>query len=133
VAALLLVVAFSFSFGPLGGTLGDAFRAHGGVAAVPARIDAWVTPPAYTGRAPIFLTAQGEGRGEGGTPEILRVPAGSAVEVRVAGGTGAEELSWLEAGAEEAIAVDAAEEAVSPRRTDRGGAATTRRFAATLD
>jgi uncharacterized protein (TIGR02302 family) len=54
-AALLFVIAFAFSFGPLGGRLGDAFSAHGGAAAVAARSDAWVTPPAYTGRAPIFL------------------------------------------------------------------------------
>jgi uncharacterized protein (TIGR02302 family) len=129
VAALLLVVAFSFSFGPLGGTLGDAFRAHGGAAAVPARIDAWVTPPAYTGRAPVFLTVQGGGQGEDEAPEVVRVPAGSTVEVRVAGGTGEETLSWLEAEAEEAVALAPAEDA-APRRTDTGA---TRRFAATLD
>jgi uncharacterized protein (TIGR02302 family) len=125
-AALLFVIAFAFSFGPLGGRLGDAFSAHGGAAAVAARIDAWVTPPAYTGRAPIFLTARSDGQ----EPEILRVPAGSAVEVRVAGGTGDETLSWLEAGAEEPVAVEAAEED-APRRPAR--AAATRRFAATLD
>src|SRR5690606_18755122 len=92
--ALLAGVAFSFSHGPFGGTLSDAFRTHGAAAAVPARIDAWVTPPAYTGKAPVFLTAQAEGE----RPGIVRVPAGSEIAVRVAGGTGEETLSWLKAG-----------------------------------
>src|SRR5690606_37808914 len=83
-AVLLLVVAFSFSFGPLGGTLGDALRSHGGATAAPARIDAWVTPPAYTGKAPIFLTAPAAGTDE---PVIVTAPEGSVVTVRVAGGS----------------------------------------------
>ena len=55
---LLLVVAFAFSGGPLGGRLGDAFRAHGSAEVLPVRIDAWVTPPAYTGKPPVFMTAE---------------------------------------------------------------------------
>src|SRR5690606_37427617 len=43
VAPLLLVVAFAFSYGPLGGSLTDAFRAQAGAETVPPRIDAWVT------------------------------------------------------------------------------------------
>ncbi|MGO4840176.1 DUF4175 family protein, partial [Rhizobiaceae sp. 2RAB30] len=54
--ALLLVTAFAFSLGPFGGSPGDAFRAHAGRDVLPPRIDAWVTPPAYTGKPPIFLT-----------------------------------------------------------------------------
>ncbi|RIK87808.1 MAG: TIGR02302 family protein [Hyphomicrobiales bacterium] len=113
-AALLAVVAFAFSFGPLGGTLGDALRAHGGAAAVPSRVDAWVTPPAYTGKAPIFLTAQGAAAAE---PAIVRVPAGSVVAVRVAGGDGEETLTWLKAGADQPVAV--APEAAAPQRQPR--------------
>ena len=56
-AALLLVTAFAFSFGPLGGKLSDGFTASAGIPPIPPRIDAWVTPPAYTGKAPVFLTA----------------------------------------------------------------------------
>ena len=33
-------------------------RPQPAIDAMPPRIDAWVTPPAYTGRAPIFLTAE---------------------------------------------------------------------------
>src|SRR5690606_24958715 len=45
-AALLVVIAFSWSLGPHGGSIGDAFRVHGSAPAVGPRVDAWVTPPA---------------------------------------------------------------------------------------
>lgn len=128
-AALLLVVAFAFSFGPSGGTLGDAFRAHGGVAAPPARIDAWVTPPAYTGKAPVFLTAPGTPATE---TAIVRVPAGSVVAVRVAGGTGEETLSWLKPGDQEAVPVPPEEAAAQDNRPRRGGTGAALQFSATL-
>ena len=129
-AALLLVVAFAFSFGPLGGTLGDALRAHGGKAAVPARIDAWVTPPAYTGRAPIFLTAQAADNAQ---PAVTSVPQGSVVAVRVAGGDGMETLNWLKAGAEEPVAIvpDAAKPQERRSRRDTGTPAL--QFSTTLE
>jgi uncharacterized protein (TIGR02302 family) len=59
-------------------------------AAAPPRLDAWVTPPGYTGRPPVFLTAarpvedgaaaivEGE--------ESFRVPAGSILVIRTSGG-----------------------------------------------
>ena len=72
-AALLLVTAFAFSFGPLGGTIADGFRAHGRIEALPPRIDAWVTPPAYTGKAPVFLTADSQSRRQ----HAVTVPEGS--------------------------------------------------------
>jgi uncharacterized protein (TIGR02302 family) len=92
VAALLLVTAFAFSFGPAGGRLGDAFRAHAARNVVPPRIDAWVTPPAYTGKAPILLTA-----GNGEKPTLFTVPEGSDVVLRVTGGGGDETLDFTDA------------------------------------
>ncbi|MCP1336320.1 TIGR02302 family protein [Futiania mangrovi] len=47
----------------------------------PAHVDAWVTPPAYTRVAPVFLTA-----GDAAIPDILDVPAGSVLTLRVSGG-----------------------------------------------
>ena len=47
-------------------------------------LQAWITPPAYTHLAPIFL------RPEGGTPPI---PAGAQLTVSVTGGTGTPSLS----------------------------------------
>jgi uncharacterized protein (TIGR02302 family) len=91
--ALLLAVAFAFSFGPRGGSVQDGFRAVAMAEAVPPRIDAWVTPPAYTGKAPLFLTAQ---TNEGA--QSFTVPEGSDVAVRVTGGTGMETLVFADAG-----------------------------------
>ncbi|HTV67222.1 MAG TPA: TIGR02302 family protein [Rhizobiaceae bacterium] len=91
--ALLFVTAFAFSFGPLGGRVTDAFRAHAGAEVLPPRVDAWVTPPAYTGKAPVFLTAEAN-------RDIAThtVPEGSDVSLRVTGGAGIETLSFTDAG-----------------------------------
>ena len=48
--------------------LTEAFRGGEPVAATIARIDAWVTPPAYTSRPPIFLT------GEAARPRAASIP-----------------------------------------------------------
>ena len=44
----------------------------------PPRLDAWIDPPAYTGRPPIFLS------GTAGTPsdEVIRAPVGATLTVR---------------------------------------------------
>ena len=79
---LLFVTAFAYSYSNRAGFLGDALSLSAPAApAAPARIDAWITPPAYTGRAPIFLT-----RAEGDVPQALSLPAGSEVTVRISGG-----------------------------------------------
>ena len=101
VAPLLLVVAFAFSFGPLGGSLTDAFRAQAGAETVPPRIDAWVTPPSYTGRAPVYLTSEAN-RGE----DVFTVPAGSELAVRVTGGSGSEAIDYMDAHTGEVSRVD---------------------------
>src|SRR5204862_8078189 len=50
------------------------------------RVDAWVTPPLYTGRPQIILSAANK---EAGVPAAgpLPVPAGSTLIVRSSGGT----------------------------------------------
>ena len=111
-AALLLVVAFAFSLGSHGGGSTDAFRSHSRTAAVSARIDAWVTPPAYTGRAPLFLTAD-----PGADVPVFNVPAGSELAVRVAGGSGEETLSWLAANDGEALDIMASEDGAATQPT----------------
>lgn len=88
IPALVFTVALAFSYSNSGGTLGDAF-----VPAPPApsinpdlRIDAWLTPPSYTGRAPVFLTGQ-QAQNNNGT---VSIPQNSALTVRVTGGEGEE-------------------------------------------
>ncbi|RVD43499.1 TIGR02302 family protein [Mesorhizobium sp. M4B.F.Ca.ET.019.03.1.1] len=91
VAALLLVTAFAFSFGPSGGRVSDGFVARAARDAVPPRIDAWVTPPAYTGKPPLFLTADAKQ-----AAATFTVPQGSDVSLRVTGGSGEETLSFAD-------------------------------------
>ncbi|HEY6631053.1 MAG TPA: TIGR02302 family protein, partial [Rhizobiaceae bacterium] len=108
--ALLLVTAFAFSSGPLGGSLTDGFRAHSWMETIPPRIDAWVTPPAYTGKAPVFLTANsnaplgGQAQSQpdeqaGAQPpqSSFTVPEGSELSLRVTGGSGGETLAFVDA------------------------------------
>jgi uncharacterized protein (TIGR02302 family) len=55
---LLFVVGFVMAGPERIARLGEAFRGGETTAAAIARIDAWVTPPGYTGRPPIFLTGE---------------------------------------------------------------------------
>ncbi|MER8974670.1 MULTISPECIES: TIGR02302 family protein [unclassified Mesorhizobium] len=98
VAALLLVTAFAFSFGPSGGRLSDGFVARTARDVVPPRIDAWVTPPAYTGRPPVFLNAPVLANNATQAPPTFTVPEGSDVSLRVTGGSGEETLSYADTG-----------------------------------
>lgn len=91
VVALLLVVSLAFSYGPQGGRIGDAFSAAGTRDAVPPRIDAWVTPPGYTGKPPIFLSTDAT-RKDG----TFTVPQGSDVTVRITGGANDETVVYAE-------------------------------------
>jgi uncharacterized protein (TIGR02302 family) len=96
--ALVFVVALAFSSSPYGGSVADAFRAAAARETVPPRIDAWVTPPAYTGRAPIFLTGGSETEtGDAGAAHF-QVPENSQLALRVTGGSGEETLDFIDAG-----------------------------------
>lgn len=75
---LFTVTAFAYSFGPSGGRLGDLFDFSAPVDLSAMRVDAWVTPPVYTGQAPIYLTE--------GHLQDAKVPEGSKVTVRVVDG-----------------------------------------------
>jgi uncharacterized protein (TIGR02302 family) len=90
IVVLLLVLAFSFSYSNQSGQLGDAFVSHAPAAQIAGtRIDAWVTPPEYTGKAPIFLTGNTTG-----LPETIAIPEGSELLVRIVGGTGSETVVY---------------------------------------
>jgi len=64
----------------------SAFDWNGVLAPTNIRVDAWVTPPVYTGRPPIILSSANR---ESAVPASgpLQVPAGSTVIVRSSGGT----------------------------------------------
>ncbi|MBX5067573.1 TIGR02302 family protein [Rhizobium lentis] len=104
VPALLLVTAFAYSLSINGGSIGDALQAAPEQVTVdPAvRIDAWVTPPSYTGRAPVYLTADGSEQAPIGIPQF------SGLTVRVSGGKTAEKVVFRKANGEaQDIAVQA--------------------------
>jgi uncharacterized protein (TIGR02302 family) len=107
---LLLVTAFAFSYSNQSGRLGDAFVSHAaGIERPVARIDAWVTPPDYTRRAPIFLTA-----GDTALPPVIDIPQGSSIVVRIAGSAGDEAVTYQPDGDSEAAPVPAVESALPP-------------------
>lgn len=83
VLAMLLVTAFAYSYGSSGGRIDDAFAASDTAVVAAARVDAWVTPPSYTGRAPIFLTDAAVA----GSSGAIEAPEGSILSVRVSDGT----------------------------------------------
>lgn len=60
VVFLLFAVSFAASFGQDAGRLSDAFYFSKSADASPVRIDAWVTPPRYTGRPPVYLSHQSD-------------------------------------------------------------------------
>ena len=88
IPALLMVIAFGYSLSTNGGSIADALQSRpepqAGDPAV--RIDAWVTPPAYTGRAPVYLTATGTEQAP------IRIPQMSNLTVRVSGGKADEKV-----------------------------------------
>ncbi|NTJ43624.1 TIGR02302 family protein [Agrobacterium larrymoorei] len=110
VPALLIVAAFGFSFSNGAGGIADAFRNQptGGPTNPDIRLDAWVTPPSYTGRAPIFLTGQ-----NGEPAEAVSVPQSSKLTIRMTGGAGNEEVTFEpdEAGQLQKLAPEGAEKA----------------------
>jgi uncharacterized protein (TIGR02302 family) len=80
-AVLVGLVATSFIAGPEKyARVAAAFDwRFGGLAGPGRRIDAWVDPPTYTGRAPIILS-------DGSSPQRIEAPAGSMVIIRSSGG-----------------------------------------------
>jgi len=62
-------------------------------------VDAWVTPPAYTGRAPVFLTGEESATAQA-TDGVLRIPVNSELTVQVAGFEQAPALNVAGASAE---------------------------------
>jgi uncharacterized protein (TIGR02302 family) len=93
VVVLLLAVAlfggWSDSTARIERALEPSFAA--GPPPAPPRLDVWVTPPAYTGEAPIFLAAVDPKAGP------FKAPVGSDVLAQVQGGDGATELALGEA------------------------------------
>jgi uncharacterized protein (TIGR02302 family) len=142
-AVLVLLVATYFAAGgEHWRRIRAAFDWHGVVAPANFRIDAWVTPPAYTARPPILLPGVRPGEAQQATSNSpLSVPAGSVLVVRAtgvhldltttAGLTSAQPDKRPPAGAEEQRFTIAGDGAATLRGTGAGDI--TWRFAAVPD
>ena len=101
-AALLAVVAVSVAWPDAGKRLREAVTpAFSGGAAVPRpALEVWITPPAYTGEAPVFPRVPAAGTEPDGSETEpataaaapIRVPAGSLLTARLANAPGKAEL-----------------------------------------
>lgn len=67
--------------------LGAAFDWNGVLAPANIRVDAWVTPPIYTGKPPVILSAANKEAAALPASGPLAVPAGSTLIVRSSGGS----------------------------------------------
>lgn len=101
IPALLLVTAFSFSMSNSGGSLSDVFTAPASRSINPdIRVDAWVTPPYYTGEAPVYLTGN-----VANASDNLNVPQFSELTVRVTGASADEKVLFQATGADKGVEV----------------------------
>ncbi|MDB5570785.1 MAG: hypothetical protein JWN93_1968 [Hyphomicrobiales bacterium] len=113
-AVLVAVLAAAFVAGPQKyARVAAAFDFRSpGAAAQGVRIDAWIDPPPYTGRAPVLLRTAAEGA-QAGEPRKASAPAGSTVIVRTSEGAA---VTWEATGG---LQPPAAETAAEPRKDAR--------------
>jgi uncharacterized protein (TIGR02302 family) len=85
--AVLMVAAYVAAGDERTMRVAAAFDWNGVLAPANVRVDAWVTPPLYTGRPPIILSAANKEAAALPSGGPLPVPAGSTLIVRSSGGT----------------------------------------------
>jgi uncharacterized protein (TIGR02302 family) len=104
VVALLALVGDSVS-----DRLRSAFRFNSAIALAEARLDAWVTPPSYTGKPPVMLADGARGVAAPETqPKLVEVPERSVLIVRTSGkGLGVPSLEVFAEGSAERTHVEA--------------------------
>lgn len=82
---LAVVTTFFMASGERTSRLAAAFDWSGVIAPKLYRVDAWVTPPAYTGRPPVLLAGIRHDAPAPGETAAISVPAGSELIVRATG------------------------------------------------
>ena len=82
---LALVTTFFMAEGERWKRVAAAFDFSGAIAPRLYRVDAWVTPPVYTGRAPVLLPGVRHDEPAPGEIAAVSVPAGSLLVVRATG------------------------------------------------
>lgn len=82
---LLAVTGFMVAGGDRTRRVAAAFDWHGVVTAANFRLDAWVSPPGYTGKPPVILPGLRPGEHAQTAATALAVPSGSVLVVRASG------------------------------------------------
>ena len=82
-AVMVLVIGYAASGPDPVARLSSAFQISVPHSVVSSRLDAWVTPPLYTGNPPIYLTGESAGLRDQATP--VKVPEGSVFVARSQG------------------------------------------------
>lgn len=85
---VLAFAAFFFSFSNIGGKLSDSYIRQDNTAELLTRMDAWINPPAYTRKPPIYLALEQSEK----NIKSLIVPAGSDFFLRIIGNNDVELL-----------------------------------------
>lgn len=86
---LLVAVSFVSAGGDRMRRIAAAFDWHSTVVPTNYRLDAWVSPPVYTGRPPVILPGVRPGEtAQAGIPAAVTVPAGSVLVIRASGQSG---------------------------------------------
>nr|CAD6432576.1 TIGR02302 family protein [Rhizobium sp. Q54] len=118
IPALVVVAAFGFSFSNGAGTIADAFRPSAPPAGTSPdlRIDAWLTPPSYTGRAPVFLTGR-----EADATTAFSLPQHSQLTVRLTGGDGGEAVTFKPVSQEKPVPLISEEWAAAQKEAAKAG------------
>ncbi len=114
-ALLLLVPAAALATGSLSDRFLSAFRI-GAIGAPSTRIDAWVTPPPYTGLPPIMLADGADPSGKStGEKKLVEVPEHSLLTLRgVGAGSSGLSVEILSDGAKEPARVQAEKPKATP-------------------
>lgn len=108
---LIACVAFAYSYSNRAGLLSDAFQLPQPASEVAdIRVDAWLTPPAYTGRAPVFLTGRQGVASQADETASITIPQFSDLTVRVTGAGVEETVRYSENGTAEPIVIPTAGE-----------------------
>ncbi len=84
-ALLVMIIGFASTSGDRWSRLGTAFESPVDVTEIASRLDAWVTPPLYTGEAPVYLTGDSAALRDPGS--AIGIPEGSVLVVRSQGET----------------------------------------------
>jgi len=78
---ILAFAAFFFSYSPQGGKLADVYETRQSAAEILTRMDAWINPPAYTKKPPVYLALNENDA----TPKSYVMPEGSDFFLRFIG------------------------------------------------